>query len=280
MTEPQLPPPPRELQPGLRRQLTFGVPSLLLAQILSFCVLLAIFLLFLIYGVGLQRYLASRGKNVSVESQISEVKMLNLPSGERVPCVVAPVVVNEQQLDVLGFGEKTQEAQVGDPVTILIPAAQPKFARLETFQSRPIKVGALLGISLLFWIPSVVLVLVSLHRSKRRLKLLQHGQEIQGKVVRKIPLPRPLKDHVLARWQIESEKGKTRQFWSLQKSDLEKPVLLRVGEHAGLLERLLPDYHIEQGQLTHSAKLPQAYLLLNGLLLISQLVLLFGFCLT
>ena len=278
MSEALLPAPPRHLHRQLRRELWFGHPLLLMGLSNIFLVSLLTLLLFLIYGLGLSSLRAKYQEAIRVNSLIHEVGDKALPSGGTVRMVSAQLKINQVIVTVYGYGPKTEFAKVGDPVEIVVPKTQTRHARLVGFHTHPVEAGKILWLVLLLAVPGLVLCPLSLVFSFRKQKLLQLGDEKLGRITKSIPLPRPLKDKELVRWEYDSSEG-IKSFWCVQDKGTENRELLVYRKTAAALHNLLDKPMFEQGQLQSGALIGKYCLRLNLLsaLGIALLVTLFLF---
>ena len=274
-----LPSPPRLLHRQLRRELWFGTPLLLLSLSNIFLACLLALFLCLTYGIGLSSLRANFQETLRVSSQIHEVGWKPLPSGGSVGMVSAQVMINEKVLTVYGYGPATESAKVGDPVDILIPKRQTGQARLGGFHSHPVEASQIFFLALLFAIPGLGLGLLSFARSFRRQKLLIWGEVKLGRKTKTLPLPRPLKDKDLVRWEYESPKG-PKTFWCLQDKAAGTSELLFYRNSAAALHSLLSEIELEHGKVKSGAQLGKLYLRCNLIALSGTLSLLLLFLFT
>ncbi|MFA5508842.1 MAG: hypothetical protein WC314_24710 [Vulcanimicrobiota bacterium] len=257
-----LPETPRTVQPRLRRVLWWGSPLMTFSALTTFLVVFAALFLFVLYGVPARALWSSSGEQVRVTSQVSRKETKTLPGGDRVGVVWAPVRVNETVIEARGYGPETDRLEIGDPVEIVIPESDPRAAWLEGFQPYPVQPRVLLTTAGLFLLPALLVALWSLFRTRRTIALLTRGVECRGSRLRTIPLPRPLKDKALVRWEFSSPQGEGR-FWTLQSAEEKKPVLLVADGKAAVLPNLLPHPVLDDGTVGSDAFLPRFCLGLN-----------------
>lgn len=238
----ELPAPPRNLSKNTRQRLYLGRPLLLFSLIAASLVSLGMVFLMATYGLEVSDLFAPT-QTVTAESKLSKLESEFL-AGERVPVAIAPVEVNGVLLEVRGYGPKVSQSKVGDAVTIVIPKSAPHRAGLQGFWRKPARLKTLLGISIFFYLPLLVLLAGSLKRSRSTSRLLTEGEICQGRQIKTINLPRPLADHQLVRWEAEGKK-----FWTLSLKELEDPTLLKLGSERALLESHLPEWELKSGTI-------------------------------
>jgi hypothetical protein len=253
MKQRQLPEPPRTLAPTLRRNLWWGAPSTVFSMSNLFLVLLSALFMFQLYGISTRDLLPFGTEFVRVTSQIVEKQTETLPSGGDVSVVMAPVKVNDVLLEVRGYGPMAETSEKGDSVEILVPKGRPSDARLAGYDAYPVRPQTLVTLSILFFGPGLVVAAFSWFNVRRRRRLLIAGEEIRGTQLRRIPLPRPLKDMVFARWEYDHN-GQSGRFWALQKADLEKPSLLVCGGRAAVLPSLIPDLELNGDEIVNVSR--------------------------
>jgi hypothetical protein len=258
--------PPRALSPQLSRNLWWGTPSMVFSMTNFFTVLLSALFMFLIYGIPVGALLPQSTDSVRVTSQIQEKESELLPSGGKVSVVMAPVKVNDVVIEVRGYGPKAEVSEKGDSVEIAVPRAHPTEAELVGFDRYPVKPKTLLILFVLFSGPGLLVAVFSWRSARRKRKLLTCGRETQGKRLRRIPLPRPLKDMVLVRWEYSSD-GDTGRFWTLQKAELENPPLVVAGSLAAVRPNLLPEPVIDGQTITSISRGEKYGAIINWILL-------------
>jgi hypothetical protein len=245
----EIPDPPRTLKQGAKKGLWLGRPFLLLGVLISLLVSLGVFFLMVTYGTGFSYLRSGWSESVRVQSHLSGRDKERLSSGGMVAFVEAQVKVNERIITVKGYGPAVESAKVGDVVTINIPTTDTDASNLVGFWSRPVTPTLILSFALWFYGPAALAMLWSVRRSYQDRRLLLHGLECQGKRVRVIPLPRPVRDHQLTRWEYKSPEQEHRRFWSFDRVDLEDPILLADRRAAAVLDNLLPECTVEDDQL-------------------------------
>ena len=266
MKEAVLPAAPRVLAPGLEKKLWWGTALMLFALSSISLVLVATLFMFLLYGIPASALLGSGPDVVRVTSQISRKEKETLPAGDRLSVVWAPVRVNEAVIEARGYGPAAEAAEIGDSVEILVPKSNPAAATLEGFQAYPVRPETLLLFAGLFMIPGAATALFAWLRGRRSRALLTEGVEILGDRLRTVPLPRPLKDMALVRWEYSSE-GVTGRLWVLQKADWKRPPLLVAGGNAALLHSLLSEPMVQDGLVGDGSRLRKVFGVLNSGLL-------------
>ena len=167
--------------------------------------------------------------------------------------VVAPVKVNDVMIEVRGYGPQAEASEKGDTVEIEVPRRHPTDARIVGFNRYPVRPVTLITLGFLFIVPGVLVALWSWVGVRRKRVLLTLGREVRGTALRRIPLPRPLKDMVVVRWEYTFGE-ETRRFWALQKANVEKPRLLVVDGRAGVLANLLPEPEFDGDMITRVSR--------------------------
>lgn len=263
----QLPEPPRTLSRELRRNLWWGTPAMVFATANLFLVLLATLFMFVLYEIPVGALWPASGETVKVTSEIVRKEVETLPSGGEVTFAVAPVKVNEVVIEARGYGPRAESCKEGETVEISVPKANPAGAWLVGFERYPVRPQTLVLLGLLFTLPGVVAAAYSIVAAAGKRDLLITGEESRGKQLRKIPLPRPLKDMALVRWEY-SYPGGTGRFWTLQNRSLEKPALLVNERRAAVLSNLLAHPSVDGEGLASLSKLEKLFAGLNGAFLI------------
>lgn len=227
--------PPRELSKELHTVLRWGSIGQLIGQSFVFLVTLALLFLLVVYDLGLSSLMAVVGESVRVESTIESVDDEYLPSGGQVRVCEALVKVNQTVLRIRGFGPKAESAKVGQKVTLVIPKQAPNQAYIDGFWRRAVSLPFLLEIAFLFYLPGLFLILFSGLKARRFHSILTEGKLIKADKVKSIPLPRPLKDRVLAKWSYDSG---SKHFWCLQEAEPDSETVLCINGRAMLMEAL------------------------------------------
>ena len=230
-----LPAPPRTVDKSTTRSLVWGSHGMLFAQALTLLVSTALLFLLLLYHNGFSAIRARHGPTTEVTSQVQTVEDEWLASGGKTRVAMAPVKINETVLEVKGYGPAAEQARVGDEVALIIPRKRPGESYLKGFWPQPVSPLVLLQFALLFYLPGWIVGGISLVRARTQQRLLIEGEEVQAEKRKTLPLPRPLKDKVLARWTYH--KGK-HSFWCLQDAQLQNETVLADGSKALLLESL------------------------------------------
>jgi len=211
-------------------------------------VTLALFFLLITYDLGFSFHRARAQESVSVESQISAREQEHLASGGRAIVVKAPVKINQELITVRGYGPAAEAAQVGQPVTIVIPKQHTSAATLQGYWPRPTTAGLLLQFALWFYAPAALAIACSLVSARREQKRVVYGAECPGKQIKALPLPRPLSDHVLAKWSYLAPDESEKTFWTLQRKE-EDSVVVSDPAGASLFNNLLPQWQVENETL-------------------------------
>lgn len=230
-----LPAPPRTVEGTITRALMWGSHGMLFAQALTLLVSTALLFLLLLYHNSFSAIRARYGPTKEVTSQVQTVNDEWLASGGKTRVATAPVKINETVLEVKGYGPAAEQAKVGDEVTLIIPTTRPAEAYLKGFWPQPVSPRVLLQFALVFYLPGWIVGGISLVRARTQRRLLIEGEEVKAEKRMTLPLPRPLKDKVLARWTYH--KGQ-HSFWCLQDAQLQNETVLARGPKAVLLESL------------------------------------------
>ncbi len=274
--ETSLPTPPRSISRGLGKRLWWGTPLMLFGMATVTLVLVATLFMFLLYQVPAAALFPSNREVVKVDSQIVRKEMETLPAGDRVSVVWAPVKVNETVIEARGYGAAAETAQVGDAVEIWVPKNDPSAATLNGFQVYPVRPNTLVVFAGLFMIPGFLSAVWAWSRARKARFLITKGSECLGTRLRTIPLPRPLKDMAVVRWEYSVD-GADRRLWTLQKAEWKRPPLLVAGGKAALLNNLLSHPTEIDGEVDDESKLSRVLAGLNTALLILCILTVFVF---
>ena len=271
-----LPAPPRTLAPGLSKRLWWGTALMGFGMGTITLVLVATLFLFLLYELPASALISSTPEVVKVESQITRKEIETLPAGDRVSVVWAPVKVNETVIEAKGYGASAETAQVGDPVEIWVPKDEPSAATLHGFQAYPVRPHTLLVFAALFMVPGLLSALWAWTRARRARFLLIEGVECGGTRLKTIPLPRPLKDMAVVRWEYSVE-GTVGRLWALQNVEWKKPSLLVAAGKAALLNNLLTYPAVVDEEVDDESKVSRFLAGVNTALLVLGVLTLFVF---
>jgi hypothetical protein len=262
-----LPAPPRTLAPGLGRRLWWGTALTVFGMSTITLVWVATLFMFLLYEIPSSALISSDREVVKVESQIIRKEKETLPAGDRVSVVWAPVRVNETVIEAKGYGSAAETAQIGDNVEIWVPKNEPSAATLHGFQAYPVRPHTLLVFAVLFMAPGLLSILWAWSRARRSRFLLTEGLECQGDRLKTIPLPRPLKDMAVVKWEYSVE-GADGRIWALQNADWKNPPLLVAKSKAALLNNLLSSPVVQDEQVDDESRLSRFFAGVNAALLL------------
>lgn len=240
---------------------------MLFAMATTSLVLMATLFMFLLYEIPATALLSSTPEVVKVDSQIVRKEVETLPAGDRVSVVWAPVKVNETVIEAKGYGAAAESAEIGDSVEIWIPKDEPTAATLHGFQAYAVRPHTLIVFAGLFMVPGFLSTLWAWIRARRARFLLTEGRECAGTRLRTVPLPRPLRDMAVVRWEYSAE-GSGGRLWALQMADWKKPPILVAGGKAALLNNLISNPVVDDGVVDDESRLSRVLARLNTALLV------------
>lgn len=237
-----LAPPPRRLPASMQRHLLFGHPLLLLG---SLAVTMASFLIWLLvaaYGIGFSSVVSVWRPHTPIPARVESSQPVELVTGETVQRTSALFAHQGDTWRAVGYGQTP--LQQGDATTVTLPDGAPGQAFIQGLQKFALPLRDLVRVAVFVLAPGAIVLLWGLALGWREQRLAVHGKLLSAERRSRWPLPRPLAELYLERYEVALQGAEPRRFTALRADGPNlAPALLSPSSWLGaaLLERIFPD---------------------------------------